>query len=163
MSWLRTMASISSRLSAGTRTITGSAGVTTPPTLWTEICCTTPSTGAVKIWRWRFCSAFTSREAPRLLVGLRHVTEHRAAVLGFGLSALLHDGGDGIVGLVGGGALGDRRTTTAVSGLITLRAAQQRGGEAVRVGEAAKPQQSRRNEDCGFAANWLSHRLTASL
>ena len=41
-----TMASISSRLSLGTITISACAGVTTPPTVWIASCCTVPSTGA---------------------------------------------------------------------------------------------------------------------
>ena len=91
------MASISSWLSAGTITISCCAGVTTPPTVWTASCCTTPSTGAVSCCRLVRCSALiTSWARPAAFCSaLASSSSRPCVVLGDGLAARLLQGRDG--------------------------------------------------------------------
>ena len=109
MSRLETMASISSRLSLGTITSSGCAGVTTPPIVWTASCCTTPSTGAVELLQPGPLLGLDQilRQAGRLLLGLGEVVEQRAAILGLGLGARLVHRGDRRLGFVQAALLDD--------------------------------------------------------
>ena len=108
MSRLDTIASISRWLSSGTTTSSACAGVTTPPTVCTASCCTTPSTGAVSTCSLVRCSALmTSWARPAafcsaLVSSSNRVRRYSAAVwarvsakrrhrrVGFLVLALLH-------------------------------------------------------------------------
>ena len=93
MSRFDTMASISSRLSLGTTTSSDCAGVTTPPTVWIASCCTTPSTGAVKLLQPGPLLGLDQvlREPARLLLGLGEFVGQRVPIFGHRLAARLAD------------------------------------------------------------------------
>ena len=103
MSRFDTMASISSALSVGTITSSDCAGVTTPPTVCTASCCTTPSTGDSQLLQPRplLCLDQILREAIGLLLALGEIVERglcRYSAIGW--SAGLADCGDCRFGLV---------------------------------------------------------------
>ena len=60
MSLFSIHASTSSRSAPGTITMSDWAGVTTPPTVWTASCWTTPSMGATSRWMRARCEALTT-------------------------------------------------------------------------------------------------------
>ena len=88
MSRFDTMASISSRLSLGTTTSKGCAGVTTPPTVWTASCWTTPATGARSSCSLRLLLGLDEvlGEPVAFLLGLGEIVRERAPILGNGLA-----------------------------------------------------------------------------